>query len=174
MYQQSQTMKPMMSLYRGSKNKQNKRKGMGVQVFENGFVYEGKFENDTATGNGKFIVPDGTFYKGMYNKNCIRKGKIQYFWGSRYEGTFDSIEYFSNGALHFLNGDCFYGEWLFGKLKSGKLICIDGKTKLLNEKNKKISHYDKDTGYGVILTYDSVNVYEGILQMTLYFIWIII
>ena len=46
MYGQVQLLKPSMSLYRGSKNKQNKRKGMGVQVFENGYVYEGKFEND--------------------------------------------------------------------------------------------------------------------------------
>lgn len=86
MYHQIQIMKPPMSLYKGPKNKQNKRKGTGVQVFQNGFVYEGNFENDKASGKGKFIFPDGSFFQGIYDKNCIKKGKLKYFWDSSYEG----------------------------------------------------------------------------------------
>lgn len=66
--------------------------------------------------------------------------------------------------LHFLNGDRFYGEWLSGKLRSGKLLTVEGKTQLLNEKNKKIVHYDKNTGYGVVIQYNAEGVYEGLIR----------
>lgn len=79
------------------------------------------------------------------------------------KGTFDSIENFSNGALKFLNGDRFYGEWVSGKLRNGKLLTVDGKTKLVNEKNKKVVHYDKTTGYGVIIQHNSESIYEGLI-----------
>ena len=97
----------------------------------------------------------------MYDKNCIKKGKVNFFWGSSYEGNFDSVENFSNGVLIFLNGDRFYGDWVGGKLKSGKLITQNGKTRIINDKNKKIFNYDRDTGYGVLIKHDSNSIYEG-------------
>ena len=42
-------------------------------------------------------------------------------------------------------------------------MTVDGKTQLLNEKNKKIVHYDKNTGYGVVIRYDSEGIYEGLI-----------
>ena len=86
---------------------------------------------------------------------------MNFFWGSTYEGNFDSVENFSNGVLTVLNGDRFYGDWVGGKLKSGKLITQSGKTRMINDKNKKILNYDRDTGYGVIIKYDSNSIYEG-------------
>jgi hypothetical protein len=41
---------------------------------------------------------------------------------------------------------------------------MEGKTKLVNEKNKKIVHYDKTTGYGVIIQYNVEGIYEGLIS----------
>lgn len=81
-----------MTLYIGQKktsNDQELRDGFGLQLFPNGSFYVGEWLDDKAHGKGQLVLKDGTFYEGVYQRNCIVNGRLYYFNGAIFEGTFD-------------------------------------------------------------------------------------
>ncbi len=94
-----------LDLYKGEILNQ-KRNGFGIQLFPNGCFYAGFWKSNRASGKGKLVLKDGTYYEGSYSKNVIIKGKLVYFNGAYFEGAFDGTPYdrFKNGTFYFEAG----------------------------------------------------------------------
>ena len=54
-----------IDLYRGQ-IQHNKRNGIGLQLFANGAFFLGEWIKDKPEGYGRLVLPDGTFYQGLY------------------------------------------------------------------------------------------------------------
>ena len=61
--------------------------GKGIQVWPDGAIYEGWWENDKANGYGRLIHADGDYYEGNW-KNDKAEGFGTYVHqdGGKYEG----------------------------------------------------------------------------------------
>ena len=66
------------------------RDGFGVQIYDNGRVYEGEWLSDKRSGQGYELYVNGNSYKGGFMNNKAH-GKGTYFWA---------------------NGEVYEGEWL--------------------------------------------------------------
>jgi hypothetical protein len=80
----------------------NKKHGLGKQIFANGDVYEGHWENGLMEGKGKLTMSSGDIYVGLFSKG-LKHGK---------------------GTLTFkATQDIYDGEWQYDKMTGlGKYI----------------------------------------------------
>ena len=78
------------AVYRGQISDNHHREGLGVQVNENGRIYEGEWIADKRNGNGFEIYKSGNQYRGKFVNNHPQ-GKGAFFW---------------------TNGEVYDGEWL--------------------------------------------------------------
>lgn len=152
-----------INLFKGELREET-REGFGLQLFPNGCYYIGFWHNNEATGQGKLVLPDGTFYEGQYYKNIIQSGRIKFFNGSEYEGTFDGTVYerFSKGTFYFTQGDKLIGEWRDGLLVDGQLLDKEGKlTEFQKDGSIVKKKLDGIDNYGIIITKTNKWMYEG-------------
>ena len=64
------------------------RCGFGRQIFIDGTIYEGMWENGKAHGKGRVIHADGEYYEGDFREDKAHGfGVYSYLDGSRYEGS---------------------------------------------------------------------------------------
>jgi len=77
------------SIYRGEINKERKRHGKGVIVYDAGRVYEGTWLADKRDGKGYELFTNGNTYHGEY-----KAGKAH-----------------GNGVYVWTNGEVYDGEW---------------------------------------------------------------
>ncbi len=137
-----------INLYRGKLSAAGDRQGFGVQLFPNGCVYVGQWENNQANGTGKLILPDNTSIEGEFRNNIIQKGSIEFFNGSKFEGQFegDTNERFLKGRFEFASGVRLEAEWENGIIQNGRLIdhedttisTFDGETIVYSNGRKSI------------------------------------
>jgi hypothetical protein len=67
-----------------------KKHGVGVLIEKGGRRYEGQFEDDVATGNGRIIFPNSDVYIGGIQKMQRQgAGAMEYADGKRFEGQFE-------------------------------------------------------------------------------------
>lgn len=58
------------AIYYGEWDKEtNQRQGRGIQLWQDGSIYEGYWKNDKANFTGKLIHADKDFYEGKYLNN---------------------------------------------------------------------------------------------------------
>jgi hypothetical protein len=115
--------------------------GYGVATYEDGFHYEGFFENGCWHGWGKLIVPcesgeavyvgqwrygkkhgrgkqvnaDGSSYSGQWKKDCFHgRGKAIAADQNSYEGEWRNGRFYGRGTRVFANGSSFVGQWKNG------------------------------------------------------------
>jgi hypothetical protein len=53
-------------VYEGQWSVENKRRGKGEQVWPNGSIYEGYWDDDKANGYGRLLHPNGDVYEGYW------------------------------------------------------------------------------------------------------------
>ena len=151
-----------INLYRGELQGDT-REGFGLQLFPNGCYYIGFWRKNEAVGVGRLALPDGTYYEGQYYKNIIQTGRIRFFNGAEYEGTFDGTVYerFNKGTFKFTKGDKLTGEWRDGLLVDGQLIDAKGGV-IEPQKDGTIVKRDVSADhYGIIITRTNKWMYEG-------------
>lgn len=97
------------AVYRGLILNVDKREGYGVMIYDNGRIYEGKWQNDKRHGSGF----------------------ERYSNGNAYEGLFERGKAYGEGIYKWKNGELYEGEWLngvkhgFGSWKSNYYLIIN-------------------------------------------------
>ena len=99
--------------------------GRGVYVYGNGDRYEGEWRNGLPHGEGRFVLASDARYEGVWENGYIVRGSTFYPDGTRYEGTFEAVQYVGTdivtsqpagrGAFYFANGNRFEGEFFVGQ-----------------------------------------------------------
>jgi len=92
--------------------------GLGLYIFQTGYLYEGEFKNNKPHGHGVFTSPDGQRYQGGFQDGKLNgKGIMIYPDGRRYEGEYKDnkrdgygIMTYQDGGLY-LEGSRYEGEW---------------------------------------------------------------
>jgi hypothetical protein len=117
--------------------KDNKMHGNGRFTFDDGYVYEGTFENGKRIGRGKLYFPDSEdckVYEGFFNNEftCDIEGKLIYSNGNIYEGSWNDGMHHGYGKYIYINGNIYEGNF----------------------------ENDKKHGYGKMI-YSNGNIYEG-------------
>ena len=114
-------------MYYGECNPDNyQRKGFGTQVFRNGSLYEGHWQNNLANGHGRIICPNGEFYEGNFaNDKISGKGKYHYNDGSVLDGNFVNGKIEGNGTEIFPDGSKFAGQFQAGEKVRGLMSWRD-------------------------------------------------
>jgi len=140
-----------------------KRHGFGLQLFANGSFYVGYWNENKANGRGKFVLPDNTYYEGIYADDVIQSGCVVYFNGTKFEGIFDATQYerFKNGTFTFSKGDKFKGEWKDGVVLCGRLFDREGKIWEFFNDDTIVRKYGGADNYGIIVSKSNKWFYEG-------------
>ena len=151
-----------IDLYKGDMV-DGKRHGFGIQLFPNGSYYIGYWESNQSNGRGKLVLPDNTYYEGIYANGVIQNGCVVYFNGARFEGSFDGTQYerFKNGTFTFTKGDKFKGEWKDGIVVTGRLFDREGKVWEFFKDDTIIRRYNGPGNYGIIVSKINKWFYEG-------------
>lgn len=151
------------SLFRGNW-KNGQRHGYGVQLFPNGAKFTGNWKKNACEGFGRLDLIDGTFYEGNYSNNLIQSGKLHYFNGTVFDGTFEGKrDLFKNGKITFRDNEIFHGTWSpDGMILSGHLIQRNGKKIALNGSN--IVREQTMNFSGKIIYWKKGIIYEGGLR----------
>jgi len=97
--------------------------GKGIQVYEDGSVYEGEFVSDRMEGFGTFLWASGKKYVGHFRKNK-RHGFGTLFWtdGVKHTGEFVKNETHGKGVVTYPNGEEYEGWWEADDVLIGKGI----------------------------------------------------
>ena len=107
------------SRYKG-KQKNNKRQGIGQNLFQNGITYRGFFVEDKMHGPGVLIKNSRTIFQGTFKENkFVNFGKRSYENGDVYKGEFEDGARQGTGVYMYANGDKYYGEF-FRHKKQGQ------------------------------------------------------
>ena len=110
--------------YQGETNNNYTGKYGIYNNYGNGVVYEGEFENNKKNGIGIEIYPDGGIYKGEF-KNGLKHGIGTYYWkdGSVYEGEWKNNIIEGYGIYNFKDGSYSSGSWLSNQINGfGKFV----------------------------------------------------
>ena len=143
--------------YRGEHNNEGQKHGLGIMYYANGNILQAKWKNDTATGSGYFISPDGTELIGIWKNNQLHgtKNKIRYPSGSEYEGNTEYSAASGYGILTTQEIDIFQGTWVNNELNGyAHILYQDG-----NSYQGFIENNEK-CGWG-IYSWTNGNVYNG-------------
>lgn len=97
-----------------------KRQGIGQNLFQNGITYRGFFKDDMMEGQGILIKNSRAIFQGNFIENKFDGfGKRVYDNGDIYKGQFKNGARHGTGIYHFVNGDKYCGNFDKHK-KSGK------------------------------------------------------
>ena len=155
-------------------------KGTGIQIYRNGALYEGPFENNKKHGqgkltftdrstseglfvegriptNGKFTYPNGCVYLGELNEDGERTGYGEFVFhdGRRLKGNWDKNRMEGVGKLIYADGSIYEGDWKKNKKHGkGKQTSADGSIYDGDWKD------DKKNGKGKQTSADG-SIYEG-------------
>jgi hypothetical protein len=108
----------------------NKMHGPGKFTFDDGYIYEGIFEEGERIGRGKLYAPiteDWVVFDGYFNTDftCDIKGKMIYRNGNIYEGSWNDGMHQGIGKMIFLNGNIYEGHFVENKMIKGKMTYKD-------------------------------------------------
>ena len=82
-----------------AKGRGSLRWGRGMQVWPDGSVYEGYWENDHTNGHGRKVYGDGSYYIGSWEDGFQSgSGKLALANGDLYEGEFKEGDYHGKGT----------------------------------------------------------------------------
>jgi len=85
-------------------------------------------------GEGKFISPDGSVYKGQWVENCIGPhGSISWPGGPEYEGAFKNGLQHGKGKVSWPDGRSYEGEFANGKQHGKGVYCKPPSVSSLSE-----------------------------------------
>lgn len=95
-------------VFYGQVNGQNQKHGIGTSLFENGFCYQGMYENDQMTGMGISLDPNLIKYMGEH-RNGKRHGSGILFLpdGREYEGKWRENRMHGKGHERLPNGQSY-------------------------------------------------------------------
>ena len=88
------------------------------------YVFEGNFDNDTVSGQGKLTYPHGSVYEGYFFDPRARsygwghlngKGKMTFTNGTVYEGDCKNDIMHGRGVFRYANGDVYEGYWIYNQ-----------------------------------------------------------
>jgi len=104
-----------------------KKHGHGKQTWSNGTIYEGNWENNVISGDGKLTdpLPLGevmyipTYQGNFENNQKSGHGTMIYADGSVYTGDWQNDTMHGNGRMQYKDGDIYVGSWVNG-IKHGK------------------------------------------------------
>ena len=116
-------------VYEGE-TKNNKMHGIGKFTFDDGYIYEGTFENGERVIEepGKLYFPlteEWEMYEGYFDENfdCNIEGKILYRDGVIYEGQWNSGIRHGIGKFTYSNGNIYEGNFVNDNMHGiGKMI----------------------------------------------------
>eukprot|EP00486_Rosalina_sp_Unknown_P003483 CAMPEP_0201568190 /NCGR_PEP_ID=MMETSP0190_2-20130828/9137_1 /ASSEMBLY_ACC=CAM_ASM_000263 /TAXON_ID=37353 /ORGANISM="Rosalina sp." /LENGTH=208 /DNA_ID=CAMNT_0047989041 /DNA_START=85 /DNA_END=711 /DNA_ORIENTATION=- len=128
-----------------------KKTGQGIYFWkEQNATYDGEWNEDVRTGNGKFTYPDGSKYVGQWKENQRSgKGIMTYPNGDSYDGEFKNGLRDGQGTYSYDNDKSnLTGNWENDKFVSGKWRWND-KTQFVGAFNNNIP-----TGKGIFAFID--------------------
>lgn len=109
----------------------NIKHGRGIQIWDDGSMYQGQFHNNKAHYLGKLIHQDGDFYEGEWFEGKAQgKGMfVSHYDGSFYKGDWYQDKQHGKGEEHWKDGSKYIGDYFFcKKTGKGKFIWSNGST----------------------------------------------
>ncbi|KAJ1563524.1 hypothetical protein HK096_000583, partial [Nowakowskiella sp. JEL0078] len=112
-------------IYAGERNELKERHGKGKNIFVNGDVYEGIYQNGKRNGQGSYVWKNGQFENGKRHGS----GSYTYANGDVYEGSWKNDLKHGKGVYTFKgSGSKKKGIWVNGALNGpGEIIHADHK-----------------------------------------------
>ena len=90
----------------------DKRQGIGQNLFQNGITYRGFFKNDKMEGSGIFIKNSRAIFQGKFCESKFEGfGKRIYDNGDVYVGQFKAGARHGTGIYNYGNGDRYFGNF---------------------------------------------------------------
>lgn len=117
------------SVYHGQLDASNFRHGHGVCVWSNGaIIYEGQWQHDEQSGEGKQAWGDGRGYRGQFAHGLF-EGRGHMEWHTAkglmvYDGQYAAGKKHGRGRFTWPDGRVYDGDWHKGE-RSGKATFID-------------------------------------------------
>ncbi|EGR28221.1 MORN repeat protein [Ichthyophthirius multifiliis] len=146
------------AIYEGKLDENYGKVGKG-KLKDKDYEFEGEFQNDLPSGNGKEIrkqvVYEGSFQKGLYDGF----GKLSFPNGRVYEGNFKNHQFHGKGELINDDGVRYKGDWENGCLLIGVISYHDGSYYTGSLKG----NFFKD-GKGTLYNKESMPQYEGLWE----------
>ncbi len=118
---------------------------IGCQVFENGKLFAGKFNNEgKINGEGIYINKKGNLICGTFQNSDIKRGKVYTKDGIIYEGTLKNLKRHGKGQTEIKKGFYeFIGDFESDKRIKGKFIYDQSNPKFKYIRNAHIDDYHK-------------------------------
>ena len=115
------------AIFIGEWNHNNLRHGKGKQIWPDGSMYEGYWDNDRANGKGRLIHANGDAYEGDWkNDKAHGYGFYIHSDGAKYEGQWINDKQHGNGIEIWPDGAKYQGKYENGlKHGSGKFEWAD-------------------------------------------------
>ncbi|OQS06179.1 radial spoke head protein [Thraustotheca clavata] len=109
---------------------ENVASGLGVyRHVESGDVYTGSFTENRFHGhNSVYAWASGSIYEGQFvNGHIEGKGRITYYNGNRYSGSFHQAKKHGHGCFEWPNGNVYTGSFVDGQISgNGDMIYSSG------------------------------------------------
>lgn len=118
------------AMYRGQINMESQRPdGMGIKIFPNNSIFEGRFEDGKIHGHGRGITSHGEIYQGgFYNDMMQGEGLFQWLDGRTYYGKFENGKKHGSGIYMWPNGQTYVGDFKLDEFQGdGTIHYPDGK-----------------------------------------------
>ncbi|OMJ83676.1 hypothetical protein SteCoe_15346 [Stentor coeruleus] len=105
--------------------KNDKRHGKGLNIKENGEIYDGEWLNDKYNGKGNCTYSDGHLYEGQFLDNLMDGyGVLTYPKSDIYEGNFKKNILNGDGKYYYhSSGEIYEGKWRNG-IKHGAGVLL--------------------------------------------------
>ena len=122
-------------------------------------VYTGELQNGRPEGKGKYVLPKGTIYEGVFKNGKLVYGKEMMFFGKNdttiYVGQFENEMWNGQGSLYFNYKEWFIGEFENDNPKNG---IYDSRLNGFKIECNDWTDYIPNSGK---IIYDDGTVYEG-------------
>ncbi|KAJ3220516.1 hypothetical protein HK099_004235 [Clydaea vesicula] len=143
---------PTIGTYEGGRSETGQRHGKGKNIFPNGDIYEGDYNEGKREGAGVYIwKATGARYTGSYKENLRDgEGELVFPDGSKYKGLWQKEKKHGFGTYTYANGDTYEGNWE-NDLKHGEGLY---NFKASASKKKGTFNQGNLTGVGEILHLD--------------------
>lgn len=118
---------------------------IGVQVFENGRLFAGKFSNEgKLNGDGIHITKKGNLIIGNFENSDIKRGKVITYDGIVYEGTIKDLKRHGKSQREIKEG-CyeFVGDFENDKRVRGKFVYDQSNPKFKYVRNAEVEDFQK-------------------------------
>ena len=136
---------PNGATYLGQLDPKGHRNGSGTQIWQDGSIYTGEWQNGLRHGEGRQIYEGGDFYEGEWEQDRAN-GNGFYFHvdGTTYEGQLRDDMQHGKGVEVWGNGSVYTGQFWYG-LKEGKgsFSWVDGSEYVGDFKGNEIEGYGK-------------------------------